>query len=75
MDGGSDVDATLLVRLDASLVAPNCFIDIASGIQRLCSICVVDDGIVLCGGLNSSLLVVGLAGSVEIGRDIVVVNR
>ena len=34
-----------------------------------------DDGIILCGGLNSSLLVVGLVGIVEIGRDIIVMNR
>ena len=40
-----------------------------------CSICVDEDGIVLCGDLNSSLLVVGLEGSVEIGRDMVVVKR
>ena len=68
MGAGSVVDATFFVRLDASLVAPNCFVDIASGMQLLCSICVVEGCIVLCGGLNSSLLVVGLEGSVEIGR-------
>ena len=75
MGDGSVADATFLVRLDASLVMPNCFVDIVSGMRRLCSICVVDNGIVLCGGLNSNLLVVRLADSVEIGRYIVVVNR
>ena len=46
-----------------------------SVVAILCSICVVEDGIVLCGGRNSSLLVVGLEGSVEIGRDNIVVKR
>ena len=72
---GSVVDVTFLVRVDASLVAPNCFIDSVSRMPLLCSICVVEDGIVLCGGRNSSLLVVGLEGSVEIGRDNIVVKR
>ena len=74
VDGGV-LDATFLLRLDASLVAPNCFIDIESRMPLSCSICVDEDGVVLCGDLNSSLLVVGLEGSVEIGRYIVVVNR
>ena len=72
---GSVADATFLVRVDASLVAPNYFIDIESKMPLSCSICVDEDGIVLCGDLNSSLLVVGLEGSVEIGRDNIVVKR